>query len=172
MFRRYVINSRKGLGLFNSRGRAVSSSFSTDPANGGQLLNNFVTHLIDEDIEAGKNGGQVVTRFPPEPNGYLHLGHAKAININFGIARAYNGQTNMRFDDTNPVTEDMEYVNSILNDVRWLLAEGERGGNPWNENVKYASDYFQIFYDAAEYLIKQKLAFVDDLSSGKTNKFL
>ena len=139
-----------------------------DSKNG--LLRNFITNIIDNDIAANKNGGRVVTRFPPEPNGYLHLGHAKSINFNFGVAKAYNGLTNMRFDDTNPAKEDIEYVRSILDDVRWLVTgstsplEGQPA--PWSGDIRYASDYFQIIYNSAEYLIMNGLAYVENLSQG------
>ncbi|AUD01735.1 glutamine--tRNA ligase/YqeY domain fusion protein [Spirosoma pollinicola] len=119
---------------------------------GGSL--NFIEQIVEEDIASGKNGGRVHTRFPPEPNGYLHIGHAKSICLNFGLADEYGGQTNLRFDDTNPVTEDTEYVDSIKNDVRWL-------GFNW-ENEFYASDYFDQIYQFAETLIQKGLAYVDD----------
>ena len=128
---------------------------------------NFISNIIEEDIKVAKNGGRVVTRFPPEPNGYLHLGHAKSIYLNFGLSTAFGGYTNMRFDDTNPAKEDMEYVNSILNDVKWLINNDINASPPWNEKVLHASDYFETFYDSAVYLIKNNLAYVDDLSSGK-----
>lgn len=118
---------------------------------------NFIEQIIAEDLAAGKNGGRVHTRFPPEPNGYLHIGHAKSICLNFGLADEYGGQTNLRFDDTNPVTEDTEYVDSIKNDVRWL-------GFNW-ENEFYASDYFEQLYQFAETLIQKGLAYVDESSS-------
>ncbi len=110
----------------------------------------------------------MVTRFPPEPNGYLHLGHAKSINFNFAVAKAYNGVTHMRFDDTNPAKEDVEYINSILQDVKWLV-KGDVNTKevPWFGAVRHASDYFQAIYDSAEYLIEQELAYVDELSAGK-----
>lgn len=126
-----------------------------------------MTFVIENDIAKGFNGGRVVTRFPPEPNGYLHLGHAKSINFNFGVAKAYNGVTHMRFDDTNPAKEDMEYVKSILSDVKWLMtgsANSEQA--PWFGPVRHASDYFQTIYDAAEYLITNGLAYVDHLTPG------
>ena len=100
---------------------------------------NFITEIIDEDLRSGKNGGRVVTRFPPEPNGYLHIGHAKSICLNFGLAKQYGGHCNMRLDDTNPTKEDTEYVESILEDVRWL-------GWDWGKNLFYASDYFDQLY--------------------------
>jgi len=115
---------------------------------------NFIEEIVEEDLSAGKHGGRVLTRFPPEPNGYLHIGHAKSICLNFGLAKKYNGKTNLRFDDTNPVTEDTEYVESIKNDVRWL-------GFEW-ANELYASDYFDQLYDFAVALIKKGLAYVDD----------
>ncbi len=115
---------------------------------------NFIEEIIEEDIRNGKNEGRVHTRFPPEPNGYLHIGHAKSICLNFGLAKKYNGKTNLRFDDTNPVTEDTEYVESIKEDVRWL-------GFDW-ANELYASDYFDQIYAFAQKLIEQGLAYVDD----------
>ena len=118
---------------------------------------NFIEQIVEEDLATGKNGGRVHTRFPPEPNGYLHIGHAKSICLNFGLADEYGGQTNLRFDDTNPVTEDTEYVDSIKNDVRWL-------GFNW-ENEFYASDYFEQLYQFAVTLIQKGLAYVDDSTS-------
>lgn len=115
---------------------------------------NFLEEIVEEDIREGKNGGRVHTRFPPEPNGYLHIGHAKSICLNFGLAQKYNGQTNLRFDDTNPVTEDTEYVDSIKEDVKWL-------GFNW-ANEFYASDYFDQIYAFAVDLIRKGLAYVDD----------
>ncbi|HEY0771365.1 MAG TPA: glutamine--tRNA ligase, partial [Sphingobacteriaceae bacterium] len=117
---------------------------------------NFIEEIIEEDLKTGKNDGRVLTRFPPEPNGYLHIGHAKAICLNFGIAQKYNGKTNLRFDDTNPVTEDTEYVESIKNDIRWL-------GFEWDEEL-YTSDYFDQMYGFATSLIEKGLAYVDDSS--------
>ena len=115
---------------------------------------NFIEEIVEEDIRNGKNGGKVFTRFPPEPNGYLHIGHAKSICLNFGLAQEYGGQTNLRFDDTNPVTEETEYVDSIKADVKWL-------GFAW-ANELYASDYFDLLYAFALNLIQQGLAYVDD----------
>jgi len=136
------------------------------------LLKNFISNIIEEDIANHKNGGRVVTRFPPEPNGYLHLGHAKSVNFNFGIAAAYGGVTNMRFDDTNPAKEDMEYVLSILDDVRWLV-KGDTNADPapWVGKVRHASDYFQVIYDSAEYLIALGLAYVDDLTAEQMREY-
>lgn len=115
---------------------------------------NFLEEIIEADLSNGKHGGRVLTRFPPEPNGYLHIGHAKSICLNFGIAKKYNGKTNLRFDDTNPTTEDVEYVDSIREDIKWL-------GFEW-ENELYSSDYFDKLYDFAMTLIKAGLAYVDD----------
>lgn len=118
---------------------------------------NFIEQIIENDLESGKYDGRVLTRFPPEPNGYLHIGHAKSICLNFGVAQKYGGQTNLRFDDTNPVTEDTEYVESIKNDVQWL-------GFNW-ANEFYASDYFEQLYEFAKKLINKGLAYVDDSTS-------
>ena len=115
---------------------------------------NFIEEIVEEDIREGLHSGRVLTRFPPEPNGYLHIGHAKSICLNFGLAKQYGGQTNLRFDDTNPVKEDVEYVESIKEDVRWL-------GFEW-ANELYASDYFDVLYSFALTLIRQGLAYVDD----------
>jgi len=128
---------------------------------------NFITNIVEDDIASNKNGGRLVTRFPPEPNGYLHLGHAKSICLNFGLAETYGGVTNMRFDDTNPAKEDIEYVTSILEDVKWITKGSiDSALVPWNGSVRHASDYFQTLYDSALYLIKEGLAYVDDLSAG------
>jgi glutaminyl-tRNA synthetase len=116
---------------------------------------NFIEQIIEEDIKSGKHNGRVLTRFPPEPNGYLHIGHAKAICINFETAKKYGGSTNLRFDDTNPTTEETEYVDSIMKDIRWL-------GFEWNDEPLYASDYFDQLYEYAVTLIKKGLAYVDD----------
>jgi len=122
----------------------------------GERPKNFLEEIIEEDIRTGKHGGKVLTRFPPEPNGYLHIGHAKSICLNFGLAQKYGGKTNLRFDDTNPVKEDMEYINSIKEDIRWL-------GFEW-ANEFYASDYFDQLYQWAELLVQKGLAYVDDQS--------
>ena len=115
---------------------------------------NFLEELIEADLQAGKYADGIITRFPPEPNGYLHIGHAKSICLNFGLARTYGGKTNLRFDDTNPVKEDVEYVNSIKDDIRWL-------GFEWAQEL-YSSDYFEQLYQWAEQLITKGLAYVDD----------
>ncbi len=119
---------------------------------------NFIQQIIDADRAAGKNGGRVHTRFPPEPNGYLHIGHAKSICLNFGLAQEYGGKFNLRFDDTNPTKEEQEYVDSIIDDVRWL-------GGDWEDRLFYASDYFQQLYDWAIQLIKEGKAYVCDLTA-------
>ena len=119
---------------------------------------NFIEQIIDADRAAGKNGGRVHTRFPPEPNGYLHIGHAKSICLNFGLAQEYGGKFNLRFDDTNPTKEEQEYVDSIIDDVRWL-------GGDWEDRLFYASDYFQQLYDWAIQLIKEGKAYVCDLTA-------
>lgn len=118
---------------------------------------NFLEQIVEEDIANGVNDGRVLTRFPPEPNGYLHIGHAKSICLNFELAKKYNGQTNLRFDDTNPVKEDIEYVDSIKQDIQWL-------GFQWAQEL-YASDYFEQIYNFAVELIKKGLAYVDDSSA-------
>ena len=124
---------------------------------------NFIRNVIDEDLSTGKHK-TVVTRFPPEPNGYLHIGHAKSICLNFGTASDYDGYCNLRFDDTNPSKEDIEYVNSIKNDVNWL-------GFSWDKKVKFSSDYFDIFYECAIELIKKELAYVCFLSAEETREY-
>ncbi|SCZ60091.1 glutamine--tRNA ligase/YqeY domain fusion protein [Thiohalomonas denitrificans] len=125
---------------------------------------NFIRQAIEQDIAAGKNDGRVVTRFPPEPNGYLHIGHAKSICLNFGIARDYDGICNLRFDDTNPHKENVEFVRSIQEDVRWL-------GFSWGDRVFYASDYFEQLYGFAVELIEKGLAYVCDLSAEETRTY-
>lgn len=124
------------------------------PENEKKSLN-FIESIIEEDIQSNKNQGRVHTRFPPEPNGYLHIGHAKSICLNFGLAAKYNGLCNLRFDDTNPEKEDTEYVDSIMEDIRWL-------GFKWDGEPKYASDYFQQLYNWAVKLIKEGKAYIDE----------
>ncbi|MDE6642632.1 MAG: glutamine--tRNA ligase/YqeY domain fusion protein [Muribaculaceae bacterium] len=119
---------------------------------------NFVEQIVSDDLAAGKNGGRLNTRFPPEPNGYLHIGHAKAICMDFGVAEKFGGTCNLRFDDTNPVKEDVEYVDSIREDIHWL-------GFDWGDREYYASDYFPQLFDLAVRLIKEGKAYVDDQSS-------
>ncbi|HEX2396498.1 MAG TPA: glutamine--tRNA ligase/YqeY domain fusion protein [Bacteroidales bacterium] len=119
---------------------------------------NFIEEIIEEDLQSGKNNGRIHTRFPPEPNGYLHIGHAKAICLSFGMAQKYNGKCNLRFDDTNPVTEDVEYVDSIKEDISWL-------GFAWHGEAHYASDYFDQLYEWALKLIRLGKAYVDEGSA-------
>ena len=125
---------------------------------------NFIREIIDEDLKMNKNDGRVHTRFPPEPNGYLHIGHAKSICLNFGIARDYNGLCNLRFDDTNPSKEELEYVESIKEDVRWL-------GFDWQDREFYASDYFRQLYDYAVSIIKKGKAYVCDLTGEEIREY-
>ncbi|MCA1042305.1 glutamine--tRNA ligase/YqeY domain fusion protein [Bacillus infantis] len=127
-----------------------------------QNSSNFIRTIIKEDLESGKRN-EVVTRFPPEPNGYLHIGHAKSIIINFGLADDFNGKTNLRFDDTNPLKEDQEYVDAIKEDVKWL-------GFEWDE-LRFASDYFEEMYERAVLLIKKDLAYVDDLNADEIREY-
>ncbi|MCK6603497.1 MAG: glutamine--tRNA ligase/YqeY domain fusion protein [Ignavibacteriaceae bacterium] len=124
----------------------------------------FIREIINEDIKNGKHEGRVHTRFPPEPNGYLHLGHAKSICLNFGIADEYKGQCNLRFDDTNPTKEEVEYVESIQEDVKWL-------GFDWEDRLFFASDYFDVLYDYAEKLILMGKAFVCDLNADQMREY-
>src|ERR1700681_1572873 len=122
---------------------------------------NFLEEIVEEDLRSGKYK-TILSRFPPEPNGYLHIGHAKSICLNFGLALRYGGKCNLRFDDTNPTREEQEYVDSIMEDVRWL-------GFEW-DGLYYASDYFQQLYDWAVQLIKSGKAYVDDLSAEEIRK--
>ncbi len=124
----------------------------------------FIRQIIDADIAQGKNGGRVHTRFPPEPNGYLHIGHAKSICLNFGIAADYDGKCNLRFDDTNPETEETEYVKAIMDDVRWL-------GFQWDGEVTYASDIFDTLYEYALQLIRDSKAYVCDLNAEEVGQY-
>ena len=133
---------------------------STDSTEPGELSasRNFIQQIVDADLSDGKNTGRVHTRFPPEPNGYLHIGHAKSICLNYGLADEYGGKFNLRFDDTNPTKEEQEFVDSIIEDVRWLGAD-------WEDRLYFASDYFDQLYQWAEKLIHQGQAFVCDLSA-------
>jgi len=141
----------------NSKDRDSSvSDYKTSP--------NFIKNIIEEDLKNNKNNGRVHTRFPPEPNGYLHIGHAKSISLNFGFAAEYNGLCNLRFDDTNPQTETPEYVDSIKEDIHWL-------GFDWEDRLYYASDYFEQFYEYAEHLIKTGKAYVCALSEEEIRKY-
>ncbi len=125
---------------------------------------NFIRNIIADDVKRGKNGGKVLTRFPPEPNGYLHIGHAKSICLNFGLAAEFGGLCNFRFDDTNPGKEEVEYVDSIMNDVRWL-------GFDWDDRLYHASDYFEQLYEWAIDLIKAGKAYVDSLSADEIREY-
>jgi glutaminyl-tRNA synthetase len=125
---------------------------------------NFIRQIIEEDIQSGKHGGRVATRFPPEPNGYLHIGHAKSICLNFGVAEDYHGACNLRFDDTNPSKEDVEFVEAIQRDVQWL-------GYQWNRQPLFASDYFEQLYGYAVELIEQGKAYVCDLSADEIREY-
>ncbi len=131
---------------------------------GLEKSSNFIKEIVELDLENGKHGGKVHTRFPPEPNGYLHIGHAKAICIDFGIAKDYQGQCNLRFDDTNPIQEDIEYVESIQEDIKWL-------GFDWEDRMYYASDYFEKLYAYAVELIKMGKAYVDDLTPEEIREY-
>ncbi len=125
---------------------------------------NFIRQIIDEDIQSGKHDGRVATRFPPEPNGFLHIGHAKSILLNFGVAHDYKGTCNLRFDDTNPQKENVAFVDAIQEDVRWL-------GCDWEDRLYFASDYFEQLYDYAMQLIKDGNAYVDDLSAEQIREY-
>ena len=122
------------------------------------MASDFIRQIVTKDVADGKNGGRVVTRFPPEPNGYLHIGHAKSICLNFGVAGEWRGRCHLRMDDTNPAAEDMEYVGAIQADVRWL-------GFDWGEHLYYASDYYERLYDYAVELVRRGKAYVDDLTA-------
>jgi len=138
-----------------SRERSKSNASKMKETEEGRDSLNFIETIIEEDLRNGKNEKRVHTRFPPEPNGYLHIGHAKSICLNFGLASKYSGICNLRFDDTNPSKEEVEYVDSIKEDVRWL-------GFDWEDREYYASDYFNKLYDFAVKLINLGLAYVDD----------
>jgi len=125
---------------------------------------NFIQDLIRQDVLNGKNGGRVHTRFPPEPNGYLHIGHARAIWINFSLAAEFGGKCNLRFDDTNPVKEEQEYIDGIIRDIRWL-------GYDWEDRLFYASSYFEQMYEHALKLIQYGKAYVDDLTAGQIKEY-
>jgi glutaminyl-tRNA synthetase len=152
---------------------AVETPRQLEPSRGSERAmsealappaSNFIQDVIDADKASGKHGGQVVTRFPPEPNGYLHIGHAKSICLNFGLARDNGGRCHLRFDDTNPAKEELEYVESIKEDVRWL-------GFDWGEHEYYASDYFEPLYLWAKQLIAEGKAYVDELSADEIREY-
>jgi len=146
--------------------QAAQSSKPASPKTNGEFAPppNFIKYIIDEDLKAGKNDGRVHTRFPPEPNGYLHIGHAKSICLNFGLAEEYRGVCNLRFDDTDPAKEEVEYVESIKQDVRWL-------GFDWQDREYYASDYFEQLFEYAIQLIKKGKAYVDSLNSDQIREY-
>src|SRR5438132_7984602 len=131
------------------------------PGEGGPT--DFIRAIVEDDIAAGTHHGRVATRFPPEPNGYLHIGHAKSICLNFGVAEEHGGTCNLRFDDTNPTKEDVEYVDGIKEDVAWL-------GFEWAAEL-YASDYFERLYEFAQTLIRRGLAYVDSLSADEIRQY-
>jgi glutaminyl-tRNA synthetase len=131
---------------------------ATEPVRDAAAPLDFIRSIVTDDVKGRKNGGRVATRFPPEPNGYLHIGHAKSICLNFGVAQEFGGTCNLRFDDTNPTKEDVEYVDSIQEDVRWL-------GFEWHDRPYYASDYFERLYSYAVHLIENGLAYVDSLTA-------
>ena len=137
----------------------MSESETTD----GEGARDFIRDIIREDLDSGRTEA-VVTRFPPEPNGYLHIGHAKSICLNFGIAEEFGGRCHLRFDDTNPVREEQEYIESIKEDVRWL-------GFDWGRHIYFASDYFERLYEWAEHLIGGGKAYVDDLSPDEMREY-
>lgn len=141
---------------------ADKPELNNDNAENRAPVSNFIRNIIDRDLQSGKHT-KIVTRFPPEPNGYLHIGHTKSICLNFGIARDYSGVCHLRFDDTNPEAEDTEYVESIMEDIKWL-------GWDWKEKLFYASDYYEKLYEYAEILIRDGKAFVCDLSPEEMNK--
>jgi glutaminyl-tRNA synthetase len=149
-----------GAGVKAFRGRLSAKGSNMGSESGG----NFIEEIVEEDLRTNKHGGRVATRFPPEPNGYLHIGHAKSICLNFGLAAKYGGTCNLRFDDTNPITEEVEYVESIKEDVRWL-------GFDWADREYYASDYFDQLYRWAVELIRAGKAYVDSLSADEIRKY-
>src|SRR5499433_3089780 len=153
-----LLESDAGLAPVKSSAES-STEFSTE--SGGR--SNFIRDIIIQDIKSGKYEGHVQTRFPPEPNGYLHIGHAKAICLDFGLAAEFDGKCNLRFDDTNPSKEETEYVDAIMKDVRWL-------GFQW-DGLYYASDYFQQLYEWAVQLIRAGKAFVCDLSADEIREY-
>ncbi len=124
----------------------------------------FIRRIVEEDVRSGKNGGKVVTRFPPEPNAYLHIGHAKAICIDFGVAREFGGRTHLRMDDTNPVKEEQEYIDAIKEDIRWL-------GFDWETHEYHASDYFDTLYEWTKLMIRAGKAYICDLSADQIREY-
>src|SRR5215831_7968388 len=139
-------------------------SYMKSPDLEGTSGLDFIRTRVTEDLKAGKNDGRVHTRFPPEPNGYLHIGHAKSICLNFGVAKEFGGLCNLRFDDTNPAKESVEYEDSIKRDVQWL-------GFDWDDRLFYASDYFERLYQYAMDLIKAGKAYVDSLTADEIRDY-
>jgi glutaminyl-tRNA synthetase len=143
---------------------------SDNSANSGSagaaapVTSNFIRHIIEQDLQSGKHAGRVQTRFPPEPNGFLHIGHAKSICLNFGTAQANNGRCNLRFDDTNPEKESQEFINSIKADIQWL-------GFSWSGEIRYASSYFDALYEFALQLIRAGKAYVCSLSPEQAREY-
>src|SRR5262249_42767530 len=135
----------------------VNKQMANSPNPPTEETLDFIREIVAEDLRTGKHH-EVVTRFPPEPNGYLHVGHAKSICLNFGLPREFRGHANLRFDDTNPTKEEQEYIDSIKQDVRWL-------GFDWGDHLYHASDYFDQLYEWAVLLVEKGLAYVDDLSA-------
>jgi glutaminyl-tRNA synthetase len=148
------MNDRKLKNLKEDKNNTINDKNKTD----SETPSHFIRNIIIEDLESGKYDGRVHTRFPPEPNGYLHIGHAKSICLNFGLAEEFNGKCNLRFDDTNPIKEEQEYIDSIIEDIRWL-------GFDWEDRLYFASDYFDQLYEYAVKLIKKGKAYVDDLTA-------
>src|SRR6266404_7884248 len=145
-------------------GSSMSLDMPTQVPETEAVRSNFIRDIIIEDLRNGKNNGRVQTRFPPEPNGYLHIGHAKSICLNFGLAQEFGGKCNLRFDDTNPTKEETEYVDSIQEDVHWL-------GFDWEDRCFYASDYFSQLYEWAIQLITAGKAYVCDLSADQVREY-
>jgi len=148
----------------SSSTRDEEAAAATRPGESAERPSNFIRDIILEDLKTNKYKGRVHTRFPPEPNGYLHIGHAKSIHINFGLATEFGGKTNLRFDDTNPEKEEQEYVDSIIADARWL-------GANWEDRMFYASDYFDQLYEWAVQLVKAGKAYVDDLDAEQVRQY-
>src|SRR6202140_323883 len=142
----------------------MNPSNPASPAGAPASPSNFIRDIVLDDLKTGKYQGRVHTRFPPEPNGYLHIGHAKSICLNFGLAAEFGGQCNLRFDDTNPSKEETEYVDSIIEDARWL-------GGDWGDRLFYASDYFGQLYEWGVQLIKSGKAYVCDLSAQQIREY-
>src|SRR2546422_2929182 len=156
--------SKLNPGLPDTKSKSEPESGSGTPDDSTRGPSNFIREIIIEDLKTNKYGGRVHTRFPPEPNGYLHIGHAKSINLNFGLAAEFGGKCNLRFDDTNPSKEETEYVESIIEDVRWL--DGD-----WEDRLFYASDYFGQLYEWAVQLIKAGKAYVCDLTADQVREY-